>query len=123
MIECVHCGSQSYRKNGSYQGVQRYKCKQCGRYFSEKPRKFTYADKQRAIDMYLNNCGVRKTARFMGCSSSLIVRWIREFAEQARVQQQTAPSDEPDIIEMDEIYTIVKKTDGGGLDGFFETNR
>jgi len=65
--------------------------------------------------MYLNNTGIRKAALFMGCSPSLLVRWVREFAENLRQQTQKAQAklEEseglPDIIEMDEIYTQVKK--------------
>ncbi|MCL2298149.1 MAG: hypothetical protein FWC38_02790, partial [Proteobacteria bacterium] len=74
-MQCTHCGSTSYVKNGSYKGSQRYRCKDCGRAFSDKVRKFTYADKERFLHMYLNNVGIRKSALFMGCSSSMPNRW------------------------------------------------
>jgi transposase-like protein len=82
--------------------------------FSDKVRKFSYADQERFIQMYLNNVVIRKAAQFMGCSSSLLVRWVREFAQNLRRQLQKAEdelSDDkvPDIIEMDEIYTRIKK--------------
>ncbi len=114
MLQCTHCGSIKYRKNGSYKGSQRFICKDCNRSFSDKVRKFTYADKERVIEMYLNNVGIRKCARFIDCSPSLIVRWIREFAINLRRHLEKAeenlPEDKiPDIIEMDEIYTRVKK--------------
>jgi len=113
-MQCVHCGSSKYIKNGSYKGSQRFICKDCGRAFSDKVRKFTYADKERFLDMYLNNVGIRKCARFMGCSSSLLVRWVREFAGNLRrrlekVQENFDLNKIPEVIEMDEIYTRVKK--------------
>ena len=112
-MQCVHCGSKDYVKNGSYKGVQRYKCKECNRAFSDKVRKFTYADKERFLLMYLNNVGIRKAALFMGCSSSMPVRWVREFAENLRRRLRKASKDIesklPDVIEMDEIYTRIKK--------------
>jgi len=113
-MQCTHCGSTNYAKNGSYKGSQRFIRKDCGRAFSDKARKFSYADKERFLEMYLNNAGVRKAARFMGCSSSLIVRWIRELAGNLKRQLETAqdnlePDKVPEIIEMDEIYTRVKK--------------
>lgn len=115
-MQCTHCGSKKYVNNGSYKGVKRYKCKECGRYFSDKVRKFTYKDKERFLQLYLNNVGVNKAALFMGCSPSLIVRWIREFADNLRQKMsKTVNSLEkqiPDIIEMDEIYTRIKK---GGI--------
>lgn len=112
-MQCVHCGSTDYVKFGTFKGIQRYKCKGCVRTFSDKPRKFSYADKERFLDMYLNNVGIRKAARFMGCSSSLLVRWVREFASNLRKQLEEAggklEDKLPDVIEMDEIYTRVKR--------------
>ena len=113
-MQCTHCGSNNFVKNGSYNGSQRFICKDCGRAFSDKVRKYTYADKERFLDMYLNNTGVRKAARFMGCSSSLLVRWVRELAGNVKRQLEMArdalePDKVPEIIEMDEIYTRVKK--------------
>jgi transposase-like protein len=69
-------------------------------------RKFTYADKERFIEMYLNNVGIRKVALFMGCSSSLLVRWVREYAQNLRRQLEKATdkleeNNIPDIIEME----------------------
>ena len=75
-MQCTHCGSKNYINNGSYKGVKRYKCKECVIYFSDKVRKFTYKDKERFLQLYLNNVGVNKAALFMDCSPSLIVRWI-----------------------------------------------
>ena len=112
-MQCTHCGSTNYVKNGTKNNIQQYKCKNCNRIFSDKPRKFTYKDKERFMDMYLNNVGIRKGARFMECSPSLVIRWIREFAGNLRKQLNEASVEIdtkiPDIIEMDEIYTRVKK--------------
>jgi len=33
--KCPHCKSKSYVANGRLKGVQRYKCKECGKFFSE----------------------------------------------------------------------------------------
>ena len=118
---CTRCGSSQFTKNGSYKGVQRYKCKACMRYFSDKPRKFTYQQKAQAIQMYLNNVGIRKIAKFMGCSASSVIDWIKVLGKQISDQLQNnankAASQMPDIIEMDEIYTFVKKNNKGQLYG------
>ena len=78
---CIHCGSSEFIKNGSYKGVGRYQCKSCQKYFSDKPRKFTYQHKLQAIEMYLNSVGIRKIARLMGCSAPLVAKWIKVFGE------------------------------------------
>ena len=118
---CTCCGSNQFMKNGSYQGVQRYRCKSCMRYFSDKPRKFTYQQKAKAIDMYLNNVGIRKIAKFIACSSPLVVKWIKALGKQISDQLESnakeAACQMPAIIEMDEIYTFVKKNSKGQLYG------
>jgi insertion element IS1 protein InsB len=111
---CIHCGSDKYIKNGSSNGVRRYKCKSCNRSFGDNIRKFTFADKQRFLLYYLNNTGVRKCALFMGCSPSLIVRWVRELASNVRKELESSVKDLssvslPAVIEMDELYTQIKK--------------
>ena len=113
-MQCTHCGSKEYVKNGSHRGVQRYICSKCRRAFSDKVRKFTYADKERCIEMYLDNAGIRNCARRMKCSPSLVLKWIREFANNLRNELKEAgdtfpEARIPEVIEMDEIYTRVKK--------------
>ena len=56
--------------------------------------------------MYMNNCGVRKTALFMGCSPGTILNWVREAA--ANIEPTNAIV-EDDVIEMDEIYAHVDR--------------
>ena len=112
-MQCTHCGSINYVKNGSKDNIQQYKCKECGRSFSDKPRKFSYKDKERFLDMYLNNMSIRETARFMGCSSSMPVRWAKELTNNLRKQLYKAGTQLdtkiPDIIKMDEIYARIKR--------------
>ncbi len=114
---CPDCQSSDVRKSGLKQGAQRYRCKACGRYMTDRPRRFSAELKAQAVDMYLNNVGIRKIARFVGASPAGVLRWIRkEHAHlQARVAQANPPQDAaaPDIIEMDEIYTFVQKNSSG----------
>ena len=113
-MRCTHCGSFTYTKNGKYKGIQRYKCKNCNRSFSDKVRKFSFADKEKFLKLYLNGFGIRKSAEYLGCSHSLLLRWIREFASNLKTQlvrsaEELEPDSIPDVIEMDEIFTRVKK--------------
>src|SRR5690606_2528081 len=111
-----HCGSGAYRKKGSYRCVQRWLCQQWGRSFSANGERFDRTTKARALDMYLNNVGIRKIARFTGASPAGVLKWIRkasaalaERLEKAAGQMHTGL---PDVIEMDEIYTFVQKNSG-----------
>lgn len=112
-IRCTHCGSYEYKKNGKKDGHQNYVCKRCKRSFSDRVKKFTYEDKERFLKYILNNVGIRKAALFMGCSPSLLVKWLREFINNLELELDKAKDklseNIPDIIEMDEIYTRIKK--------------
>ncbi|MDR2173812.1 MAG: hypothetical protein LBE32_06385 [Burkholderiales bacterium] len=70
--------------------------------------------------MYLNNVGIRKTALFLGASRTTILNWIKQ--KHAMLQSlaedfQPDVSESADIIELDEIYTFVKKNSCGQLFG------
>ena len=114
---CTHCGSSKIIKNGSCQGVQCYKCKSCQKYFSDKPRKFSHQQKAKAIEMYLNNVGIRKIAKFIGCSPPSVLYWIKKAGKKMEAHLQNNDANDPPptsvTIEMDEIYTFVKKTAKG----------
>lgn len=112
-MQCHHCGSADYRRNGSYAGVQRYICKGCRRSFTSRGERFSKQVKARALDMYLNNVGIRKVARFVGASPASILNWIAAAAE-AMAQRLARAAEQlrdvrPDVIEMDEIYTYIQK--------------
>jgi hypothetical protein len=104
------------KKNGNSCGKQRYICNTCGKTFFETPPKYSDADKRRAILMYLNNCGVRKTALFIGCSRTTVTNWVRQAKRSLdKMLESFEPnySEIPDIIELDEIYTFVQKNGVG----------
>ena len=106
IIRCTHCGSYEYKKNGKSNGHQNYICKKCKRSFSDRVKKFTYDDKERFLKYYLNNVGIRKAAKFMNCSPSLLIKWLREFINNLKLDLDKAKNkldkNIPDIIEMDE---------------------
>lgn len=113
-MSCPTCASVSFIKTGLKNGAQRFRCKTCGRYWTDRAPRFSDETKAKAVDMYLNNVGIRKIARFTGASPAGVLRWIRKahagIAAQAGQQDTTAVST-ADIIEMDEIYTFVQKKD------------
>ena len=88
---CIHCNSQTVKKNGRCNNIQRYICNSCNRTFS-KEGKSVYSDEQkaRAITFYLNNCGIRKTALFIGCSPATVIAWIRAASDKAQNCQPLA---------------------------------
>ena len=114
IIRCTHCGSYEYKKNGKSNGHQNYICKKCKRSFSDRVKKFTYDDKERFLKYYLNNVGIRKAAKFMNCSPSLLIKWLREFINNLKLDLDKAKNkldkNIPDIIEMDEARSGSKSS-------------
>ena len=59
-MQCSRCGSTRCRSHSNYihkksgEKVNRYLCKDCNKTFSDKVRKFRYADKERFLALYLN---------------------------------------------------------------------
>jgi transposase-like protein len=115
-MQCPHCDSANLIKRGSKGDHQRYMCKSCGRYCTDRPPRFSAQTKAQAVDMYLNNVGIRKIARFVGASPAGVLRWIRKAHADLQVRKAQLGCDQPiqpDIIEMDEIYTYVQKNSAG----------
>ena len=112
-VACHHCGSVLYRKHGKSRGTQRYLCKSCGRTFLSSGPRFSRSVKEQAIQMYRNNVGIRKIALFLGASPPSVLDWIRkagaDLSERLSDLAASVKKDVPDVIEMDEIYTFIKK--------------
>ena len=78
--------------------------------FSEKPAKFSRAVKKQAVEMVLNGVGIRKTAKFVKSSPTSVINWLKEAHKILKAVKKGAKAmEKADIIELDEIYTIVKK--------------
>ena len=110
MTKCSHCGSIKFIKDGRAAGKQRYRCKECKKTFGGGV--YTAEQKAHALQMYMNNVGIRKIAFFNQVSHPVVLDWIRTAHKNLglKIARQVKSADTaPDIIELDEIYTYVKK--------------
>jgi transposase-like protein len=110
MTKCSHCGSKRFNKDGRAAGKQRYRCKECAKTFGGG----VYAPEQKAqaLQYYMNNVGIRKIAFFNNVSHPVVLSWIKTAHKNLGLKiarQIKSANATPDIIEMDEIYTYVKK--------------
>ena len=115
-MDCPRCSSSGVIKRGFKSGYQRYCCRDCGRYFTDRPPKFSAQTKALAIQMYLNSMGIRAIGRVLDASPAAVLKWIRkehEALQQRLAQDKPVQSEGPDVIEMDEIYTYVQKNSSG----------
>lgn len=112
-VICPDCSSSELRKAGLKKGAQRYQCRACGRYSTDRAPKFSVETKAMAVQMYLNGMGIRAIGRVLKASPAGVLKWIRKEhgVVQQRMAEQATPGQPsaPDIIEMDEIYTYVQK--------------
>ena len=116
MEKCRHCGSERLIKTGHRDGQQKWRCKDCGKFQGAEDRREKYSEKERkiAVDLYLEGCGFRKIARILSnmfekhfCFQTVIL-WIKKEAKKVEKIAEEK-KDEIQILEMDDIYTYIKK--------------
>src|SRR5215212_9015079 len=110
-LVCKHCGSGSFVGNGMAHGRQRYRCKACGRSFTQTAaRGKPPAMKALAVLLYaLGNVSQGMIARLLGVSHVAVYKWVRAAGEDAPAPS-VAPAD--NIVQIDEMWHFVdgKKT-------------
>ena len=117
-LSCINCRSKVFVKNGRHSGIQRHKCKDCGKTFRgvAKPPKYSPEFKLDAIKMYLSSMSIRAIGRIKGVHNSVISYWIKKLGLVTRdcFSDKLSNIQEKDIkiIELDELFTYVKKKKG-----------
>ncbi len=110
MATCYQCGCVRCVKNGFMQGQQRYRCKECGYNFINKPRRGrSQATLGLAVWLYLSGLSQRRIARLLGVSTPAVLKWIKAFA------LKNAPKPVPAgegvaVVELDEMWHFLKKS-------------
>ncbi|MDR1709429.1 MAG: hypothetical protein LBS70_06880 [Candidatus Accumulibacter sp.] len=109
---CPHCQSEKTHKNGVTKGIQRCKCRECGRTFSETP-KFSHEIRQKAVLMYLGNVGIRKIGLFLGVNPSTVLNWIRQktaILQELPRRPKPDPTEKTEIVELAGLKDYIQKT-------------
>lgn len=110
MVVCYQCGCDRCVKNGFMQGHQRYKCRDCGYNFINKPRRGRSQETLAlAVWLYLSGLSQRRIARLLGVSAPAVLKWIKRFA------LKNAPKPTPNgegvvVVEVDEMWHFLKKS-------------
>jgi len=77
-MRCGKCGSENHVKSGFNHGKQRYKCKSCGRQFTQTENK--NAEKRvRALYLYALGLSMNAIARALNVEPSTVLYWVRNF--------------------------------------------
>jgi len=113
-IECKKCGDSCVVKNGVVRDKPRFLCKGCGYNFTQGDGRTEYPaiTKQMAVRMYLNNCGFRRIAEILDIPLTTVFVWIQRAGQivDEMVKQRQEEKGDIEILEMDELYTYVKKS-------------
>lgn len=107
-MRCPKCEEKERQsKNGKTKaGSQRYRCGTCGHSYTpeKKAQGYSKAFRQKAIKMYIDGAGLRRTGRQLGVHHQSVANWAKEQAEQL----PEAPV--PPVVktaEFDEIFTFI----------------
>lgn len=106
-LSCKRCQSKAYVKSDYTQGVQRYKCKECGCQFtSTKQRGIHPALTSFALVLYAY-CGVSmgKIGRLCKVSTVAVLKWVRAVSLEVKPANSVSKSD---VVMIDEVWHFVK---------------
>jgi transposase-like protein len=116
---CKFCSSTSLVKNGKPKGVQRYLCKSCDheQIIGDKRQKYDASLKRSAVILYLEGNGFRSIARSLSKIFNMkiyfqtVAKWIGRAGSivEEEVASIRTENKEIEVVEMDELYTYIKK--------------
>lgn len=116
-MNCSKCKSEKKVKNGQINGIQRFKCKDCGYNFTVE-----YKSTAKPVDLkkfglmlYLEGLGFQSISRLLNVSHVAVIKWVKKYGKQLEELKTDKPVK---IIELDEMHSFIgsKKTiDGFGL--------
>ena len=113
-MKCLKCGSPERRKNGFYQGKQKWQCKDCSHTSCRaEPRGAPIEIIRLALTLVLEGVGFNGTARVLSafgykCTENAVIGWVRKFGSKAHeISAATKPTVK--YIQIDEMFSYCKK--------------
>lgn len=110
-IVCKFCEGVETIKSGRMKGHQRYRCKCCGRHFTDTPQRKCFDEQQKllALSLYASGLSMNRIAKFFGVSCVAVMKWIRILSE--KLCDKPKPScDRVLVLEVDEFWHYLKKS-------------
>jgi transposase-like protein len=121
---CKFCGGNRVNKRGKQKcnGKQRYYCRDCKKVWTggeDERIKHSEEKKKLAIEMYLENMGIRSIERILKVCNSQIIGWIKKYGNQIKEKikkrtEEITSMDSNDLVknhiemlEIDEIVTYI----------------
>ena len=107
------CKSEEYQRNGKVKRKQRYRCKGCGYNYRTKNYYKYYSDKGKKEVLRYHNEGIgfRRIGRLLGMNYKSVINWVKKSAKQIqKIIKDNHVSQNVEILELDEMCTILKKS-------------
>jgi transposase-like protein len=103
---CPHCQSHHIYRHGKSDGLQRYRCVDCGKTYNALTRTPLARLRKKELwlqhlDLMLQSCVLRKVSEEMDISLTTAFRWRHRFSVWL---EQDVPGHLEGIVEMDETY-------------------
>ena len=108
-MQCLYCNCREVRKSVLRRGKQNHLCVSCGRQFIDvysPPKGYSDEIKQECLKMYVNGMGFRAIERVTGVHHTTIIYWVKQIG--AKLPDAPAPSEIPEVGELDELETFVR---------------
>lgn len=110
MPACKFCQSQISYKNGIVRGLQRYKCKECKRNFTQTAlRGIPTKDKLKALMLYASGLSMNRIAQLFGVSTVAVLKWVRNLGATLCHKIEPSADDQVIVMEVDEFWHFLKK--------------
>lgn len=80
-VSCPKCQSNAYVKSGVVKERQRYRCKQCGYYFTvlKQGKSIDPYYVVKALQLYIEGVTLREIERILGVSHVSVMNWVRQY--------------------------------------------
>ena len=111
---CMKCGSRERRRNGFYEGRQKWQCKDCGHTSCRTdPRGAPIEIIRFALTLVLEGVGFNAASRILTafgykCSENAVIGWVRKFGSKAHTLSSGTKT-AVKYIQIDEMFSYVKK--------------
>lgn len=94
MRSCPNCQSEKNVKSGVIKGVQRYKCKDCGYYFTVNKlgKRIDSYYVNKSLQLYLEGLSYREIERLLGVSHVSVMNWVKKYNIKRPENTQYHPS-------------------------------
>ncbi len=105
---CPQCKSLEYTKSGIVKDRQRYKCKDCG-YFYTVIKEGKNIDSYyviKALQLYIEGVSFREIERILGISHVSVMNWVKKFGINRPENLEYKPSYQ--VLSHDELVQFMK---------------